>query len=179
MHYIIKFWVNLTFKCTSSHPGYGLNNDKNRKIISIIFEAYVTYLAQFQEVDGFKNSVLVEEKIEPIPILVRADYQESMIYMISNLDIIENMVKHNVINYKNHLPINEIHLEESDFWEIENIQKTSWVILISAEMLKSHEKVIHKKILQSKNKAEVIADSLEDLTLHEFESKISQVSKLC
>mmetsp|Transcript_24561 Transcript_24561/g.21800 ORF Transcript_24561/g.21800 Transcript_24561/m.21800 type:complete len:103 (+) Transcript_24561:701-1009(+) len=102
-----------------------------------------------------------------------------MTYMLSMIQYLDNGVKQNLLLYNSHLVENERELEKSDFWEISNINQISWIILISAEMLKAHEKVIHKKILQSKSKADVVAETFENLTINELESKISQVSKLC
>jgi len=179
VHYLIKFWENITFKWISSNPIYGLGSTENRQLISFVFEAYVNYLAQYEEVDGFKSSVQIEEKLIPIPILVKSDLHEWMTYMLSMIQYLDNGVKQNLLLYNSHLVENERELEKSDFWEISNINQISWIILISAEMLKAHEKVIHKKILQSKSKADVVAETFENLTINELESKISQVSKLC
>lgn len=105
--------------------------------------------------------------------------KESMSFMFNYLEFVDNMVVQNVINYKNYLQRSEINLEESEFWELENIYKMSWILLVSAEMLKAHEKVIHKKVLMSKNKAEVVADTLESLSIDDWDSKITQMSELC
>lgn len=121
----------------------------------------------------------IEEKLEPIQILVKIDLTESMSFVKTSCERIETMIEQNVINFRNHIPVKERDISESEFWEENNIHKVSWIILISAEMLRAHQKVIHKKVLQSKNKADLLTDCLNDLTIRELESKIEQISHLC
>jgi hypothetical protein len=68
--------------------------------------------------------------------------------------------------------------EQSQFWQAENIQKSSWIIVISSEMLKADQKVLHRKILQSKRKADILTDTLNNLTIEE-KSKIELISSIC
>lgn len=110
---------------------------------------------------------------------MKIDLTESMSFVKASLERIETMIEQNVMNFRSNIPIKERDISESEFWEETNIYRVSWIILISAEMLKAHQKVIHKKVLQSKNKADLLTDSLNDLTIRELESKIEQISHLC
>jgi hypothetical protein len=179
IHYAIKYWENVTFILNSSSGAFGYEIRDYISYVSRIFENYVCYIANREQIDGFVNTVQIEEKLAPIQILVKIDLTESMSFMQSSLDRIETMIDQNVMNFKNNLPVNERDISESEFWQESNIHKVSWIILISAEMLKAHQKVIHKKVLQSKNKADLLTDSLNDLTIRELESKIEQISHLC
>lgn len=176
IHYTLNFWENLTFKCICTKKDDVLESAKN--LISIVFENYVCYLAKYQEIDGFADTVEVAEKLEPISILVKVDIGECINYILNNLESIDNMVKHNLLNFRKSLPLAQRQIHESEFWHVENIQKASWIILIAGEVLKADQKVIHRKVLESKKKADLLTDTLNDLSIAE-KSKIQQISGMC
>ena len=129
-------------------------------MITDIFEKYVCYLAKNEPIDGYVDSVLLAEKLESISVIVKVDLQSCMSYIIDNLTLTEQK------------------FEEAEFWEERTIQKSSWIILVAAEILKADQKVIHRKILHSRKKSDLLTDSLNELTLEE-KSKVFQISSIC
>lgn len=124
-------------------------------------------MAKNEQIDGFCESVQLAEKLEPISILAKVNLQSSFNYIIGLLENIDLMLESSL-----NKP------EQSQFWEPENIQKSSWVIVIASEMLKADQKVLHRRILQSKRKADILADTLSNLTIEE-KSKIELISSIC
>jgi len=155
IYYLLKFWENITFKWICKN-----NNISATEMITDIFEKYVCYLAKNEPIDGYVDSVLLAEKLESISVIVKVDLQSCMSYIIDNLTLTEQK------------------FEEAEFWEERTIQKSSWIILVAAEILKADQKVIHRKILHSRKKSDLLTDSLNELTLEE-KSKVFQISSIC
>lgn len=176
IHYMVYYWENLTYKCITKGVSPIIADSKS--LITTVFENYVCYLCKHEETDGFYDAVAIQEKLEPISVLAKVDVVECVAYMISNLDSIIKMVKNNVLEYKKHLSPQQRDLKESEFWDPINVQKASWVMLIAGEILKADQKVIHKKVLQSKKKADVVMETLCDLSI-ETKSKVQYISNLC
>lgn len=84
IHYTLIFWETISYKCIFKNRDEALT--QAAKYISDVFQRYVLYLAQQVQTDGFADSVTVEEKLEPTSALVRAEFDESVGYMITNLE---------------------------------------------------------------------------------------------
>ena len=138
---------------------------------------YIWYLAKYDDTDGFSDSVPIDEKLEPISVLARVDIVDWIYFMITNLENVEEKVKDIISKIKNDPSFQISNLQDSELFDKEYISKVSWLILVSSEILKADQKVLHSRVLESKKKADLIMDTLNNLKI-EDKSKIQMISNL-
>lgn len=98
--------------------------------------------------------------------------------MIANIENVEEKVKTITSSIENDSSFQITDLENSELFDKDFICKASWLILVSGELLKADQKVLHSRVLESKKKADLIMDTLNNLKI-EDKSKVQMISNLC
>ena len=145
IRYIITFWEQLTYKSISKTRA----SIDCRETIIDVFKNYICYLSNYDDTDGFSDSVPIEEKLEPISVLAKVDIIDWIYFMNANLETVENKVKDIIAKIKDDPSFSINDLEYSAIFDRDYICKASWLVLASGELLKADQKVLHSRVLQS------------------------------